>query len=137
MSLCRLEKETRVSGLSKLKTVLWTVYLTIIICSTAWELFPLPQNSKEYMGIAASFIWCIGLFGYIFQRRIFHRLFWRIWFSLILVATACAFTIFISTMFASVTQIQFLPSGVMLALSFPMYFALYAYAYRSPNVWQN
>ena len=125
------------TGRSKYKTVLWSVYLTIIVCSTVWELLPLPQNPKEYIGIVSSFVWCIGLFGFIFQRRILHKLFWRIWFSLISAFTASAFTIFIFTMFTSITQMQLLSYGVMLVLSFPMYYALHAYAYRSPNVWQS
>ena len=124
------------TGRSKYKTVLWSVYLTIIVCSTVWDLVPLPQNPKEYIGVVASFIWCIGLFGFIFQRRILHKLFWRILFSLILAAAAAAFTVFIF-MFTSFTQMQLLSYAVMLVLSFPMYYAIYAYAYRSPNVWQS
>ena len=124
---------------SKYKTVLWSVYLAIMVCGTILELLPPPQNPKEYIGIVSGFIWCIGLFGFIFQRRILHKLFWRLWFSLILVATAIAFTFFTFMMFTSVTQThtQMLISGATLILIFPMYYALYAYAYRSPNIWQS
>lgn len=123
---------------SKYKTVLWSVYLAIMASNAILGLVPLPQNSKEYIGVVASFIWCIGLFGFIFQRRILHKMFWRLWFSLILVFTASSFTFFTFTMFTSTTQThtQHLFYGAVIMLIFPMYYALYAYAYRSPSVWQ-
>ena len=123
---------------SKYKTVLWSVYLAIIACNAILGLVDLPQKPIEYIGVVASFIWCIGLFGFIFQRRILHRIFWRIWFSLVLVAAASAFTVITFTMFTNITQshTELLFYGAVFALFFPMYYALYAYAYRSPSVWQ-
>ena len=126
---------------SKFKTVLWSVYLVIMSCYAILGLVSLPQNPKEYIGVIASFIWCIGLFGFIFQRRILYKIFWRIWFSLILVSAAGAFTIFTFTTFTTFTKItlshkDFLFYGAVFILFFPMYYALHAYAYRSPNIWQ-
>jgi NADH:ubiquinone oxidoreductase subunit K len=122
------------------KTVLWSVYLAIIVCSILWELLPLPQNPKEYIGIVSSLIWCIGLFGFVFQRRILHKLFWRIWFSLIMLTTASAFTLFIFTMSTRISQTPsyalLLFYSAIIVLILPMYYALYAYVYRSPNIWQ-
>ena len=124
---------------SKYKTVLWSVYLAIMACNAILGLVDLPQKPIEYIGVVASFIWCIGLFGFIFQRRILHRIFWRIWFSLILVAAASAFTFITFTVFTNITQShkQLLFYGAGLILLFPMYYALYTYAYRSPSVWQS
>ena len=121
------------------KTVLWSIYLAIIACSTIFGLFPLPENPKEYIGIVYSFIWCIGLFGFILQRRILYKLFWRIWLSLIFIATGMGFTLFIFMMFTDgfPTQGQLIFYGVVLVLTLPMYYAIYVYAYRSPSVWQS
>ena len=123
---------------SKYKTVLWSVYLAIMASNAIWGLVHLPQNPKDFIGVVASFVWCVGLFGFIFQRRILHKLFWRIWFSLILIVSAIALTFITFTMFTNFTQshTQLLFYGAALIMLFPMYYALYAYAYRSPSVWQ-
>ena len=107
-------------------------------CNAILGLVSIPQNPEEYIGVIAGFIWCIGLFGFIFQRRILYKIFWRIWFSLILVTAACAFTFFTFTMFTKITlsHTELLFYGAVFILLFPMYYALYAYAYRSPNIWQ-
>lgn len=123
----------------KYKTVLWLIYLAIIACITILGFFPLPQNPKEYISIVFGFIWCIGLSGFVFQRRILYKLFWRIWLSLIFIATGMGFTLFIFSIFtgSSPTYGQLIFYGAMLVVTFPMYYAIYVYAYRSPSVWQS
>jgi len=108
--------------MSKL-TLLWKIYFWIFSFVIIISIFFINSGSKhEWIMVSLDIVGLIGLFGFAYQKRILSNIFWRGWW----VAAVANEILFIATSgknFISVTSV------ITLILIFPMYVALFIYAF--------
>jgi len=133
----------------------------------AWKIYFWPFSAlaiySNYDSFAYDSIWqiisylrnllvCIGLigaFGYIYNKKIFNNLFWKIFFWIALydeVIMFCEdFWKHIPLELPNPYSIEYFLEqkyymffdGIIIALLFPFYLSIFLYAYRSKTIWIN
>jgi hypothetical protein len=122
----------------------WKVYFGFVALLTAIGVmvegvaWMQPLDALSYSGALVSLC---GLFGYAFSRRIGTFQFWRIW-----LLVALLFDVLYETLLTELGLANQIPGSeplqpvewvVIIPLILPVYFGLYLYGYRSPELWQD
>ena len=84
---------------------------------------------------AWSLIGIFALLGYIFKKPVGWQNLWKVYFGLV-VFVACAFLIFTGYSFISLSSSEgaaFI--AIMYLVQIPYWFAIWAYAYKSQDIW--
>ena len=110
----------------KICKILWILYAIIYLW--LWGAPHYWSNSLDfYIRLAVALIILTGIIGYITQLRIAYKIIWRVLFLILL---------FIFSFSLIVAVISERSGLLMLILLLPALYALYAYAYRSKNIWE-
>lgn len=116
------------------KQFAWWYYFWFLVVLAAISPFFGPFGLTDWVFWAFDLIGLIGLWAYLRRRPVVSRHLWSAYF-LVAVAVALYYSIDI---FAEETEHLALMIGVStvaLAVSFPLFLALWRYAFRSPDVW--
>lgn len=116
------------------KQFAWWYYFWFLVVLAAISPFFDPFGLTDWVFWAFDLIGLIGLWAYLRRRPVVSRHLWSAYF-LVAVAVALYYSIDI---FAEETEHLALMIGVStvaLAVSFPLFLALWRYAFRSPDVW--
>ncbi len=116
------------------KQFAWWYYFWFLVVLAAISPFFGPLDLADWASWAFDIIGLIGLWAYLRRRPIFSRYLWSAYF-LVAVAVTLYYSV---TLFAEETEFPALVIGVFaiaLAVSFPLFLALWRYAFRCPDVW--
>ena len=144
-----LENEIKIK-----RSIFWKIYFWLIICVSVWGLnYTLSHENSgliEIIDIPMTLIATIGLFGYVFSKRIYKQSFW-----------ICFFWIFLAYSLVSpfLSEIEFSPPDdpelsaaenkfintfsmifsfvLIIPLFLPSYIGLLLYALPSNKLWKN
>lgn len=118
----------------------WWYYFWLITALSIASLFFI-QGWLDALHVLAGVPALVGLWAYLRKRRVLHRYFWAAYFLYNVgvgiwdvVATVSdsgeAFQVFGAT-----AWLLFALMALVTALMFPLYLALWRYAFRSPQIW--
>ena len=136
------------------RSIFWKIYYWLIVCVSVWGLnYTLSHENSwliEIIDIPMTLIATIGLFGYVFSKRIYKQSFW-----------ICFFWIFLAYSLVSpfLSEIEFSPPDdpelsaaenkfintfsmifsfvLIIPLFLPSYIGLLLYALPSNKLWKN
>lgn len=114
----------------------WLAFVLVLMVFAIQSLFTQFQTPQGVqLTVLSSFVTttlgCIGVTGYALNRRIGPLLLWRVLFFMTLFGIA-ALALSLVIYFKSKTLQQLL---IAVAISGPIAYALFKYAYRSPDLW--
>jgi hypothetical protein len=116
------------------KQFAWWYYFWFLVVLGAISPFFGPLDLTDWAFWAFDIIGLVGLWAYLRRRPIISRHLWSAYFL-----AAVAISLYYSvTAFTEETEFLALFIGVCavaLAISFPLFLALWRYAFRSPDVW--
>lgn len=116
------------------KQFAWWYYFWFLVVLAAISPFFGPLDLTDWASWAFDLIGLIGLWAYLRRRPVGSRHLWSAYF-LVAVAVTLYYSV---TLFAEETEFPALVIGVLaiaLAVSFPLFLALWRYAFRCPEVW--
>lgn len=116
------------------KQFAWWYYFWFLVVLAAISPFFGPLDLTDWASWAFDLIGLIGLWAYLRRRPVVSRHLWSAYF-LVAVAVTLYYSV---TLFAEETEFPALVIGVLaiaLAVSFPLFLALWRYAFRCPEVW--
>jgi len=119
------------------KVIFWWLYATLVIFLASFNLHQTISRDEFWVRNAISTIitllCLIGVYGFVYQKPIYKRLFWLFLFWL--TAISQAWTLAISAVFAFNVPAYLLNSLLELALTLPLLYALYRYGSDSNPIW--
>jgi hypothetical protein len=116
----------------------WRIYASVTVVIFILSFFLFPQTPVQF---AIDTFWIVGLvplYGYLEQVPILSPELWRVYFVVSVSAFVGQFLYAFYTVGAAILpELQATLNGVLFALIFvaPMFWANYAYAFRSPHLW--
>ncbi|KUM51544.1 hypothetical protein [Rheinheimera sp. EpRS3] len=120
-----------------MKKVFWLIYAVLNIAIILLSVYYLISNNAfsilSIFSSVFSIIYLIGLFGYIFEKRVWTAVIWRRFFYLICFGTALMFTVGV---FSSIEH-ALIDAIFGSVFSIPMIFALYQYSKAEQRFWIN
>jgi len=124
------------------RSIWWKYYFFFLVGLTA--LGSIEILSNEASGIAEAIyypifiIGTIGLYGYVFSKKILHRSFWLYFIAIYLAATFAYFFITDIDQCAGMTkEMCFYAHIISWAISLPGYIGILLYGLPSNNLWNN
>lgn len=119
-----------------MKDGLWKLYALLFVAIQIWSILESDKNSTEFGFFIWSLAGTLALIGYVFKKPIGARIIWRIYFGL-LVLSAAVFLSFVLIGLISNPNIEIMSDIVfIIAVQMPYWFAIWAYAYKSNQIWQ-
>lgn len=112
----------------------WWLYFWLLVVSNVASIFLDPPDPEDWMLLLLSGIGLLGLWGYLQERALGHRLFWVAFFGLGVLSIAYYLTqpFLLDPAWRGVV----LGGAVVgLVVSAPLLVALWRYAFRSPGIW--
>jgi|GEM_PF-3330675 len=115
---------------------LWKGYAIVMCAFTIWSLLSSGLDVTSLGVSIFNAVGLIGLYGYIFNTGIGHTFMWKIYFGL-LAFWMSAFAVFSVTGLVSHFELGLaLGFGLLLGVQMPLFYALWAYVYKSKELWQ-
>jgi len=116
------------------KQFAWWYYFWFLVVLAAISPFFGPLDLTDWALWAFDLIGLIGLWAYLRRRPIVSRHLWSAYF-LFAVAATLYYSIAIFVEGTEFLAFIIGVSAIALAVSFPLFLALWRYAFRSPDVW--
>ena len=95
----------------------------------------------DFLDMALSTVSTVGLFGYVFQKRIGRKPFWRVWLPSVLVWDLAYLTIIQSAglggMVSEEESMGFMEIGISFLILLPIYIGLFRYGNRCAALWES
>lgn len=115
---------------------LWKIYVVLIFGTFSWNVFRYEFDVMSMIFTALSLVNIIGVCGFAFKVAIGRAFFWKINFGFF--ALMCSsFLVFSAFGLAQNFHLGLAVSlGVVVAFQMPLAYGLWAYAYKSEEVWQ-
>ena len=117
------------------RSIFWKIYFVLLICLIVWgtneSLIDENSGLVEIIDVPMTLIATIGLFGYVFSKRIYKQWFW-----------ICFFGVYSSYSFFSffkANEVNLYPLFTVIfaiTLTLPAYIALLLYALPSNKLWK-
>ena len=124
------------------RSICWKYYFYFLVALTALGFIEFLIN--EAAGIAEaiyyplSIIAIIGLYGYIFNKKILHRSFWLYFLAIYLAATIAYFFVTDIDMSAGLTPEEYIYVNIFSwVISMPGYIGILLYGLPSNKLWNN
>ncbi len=120
----------------------WKYYFYILVALTA--IGPIEYLINEGTGITEviyvplSIIALIGLYGYVFSKKMFHRSFWLYFLAIYLAATIAYYFVTDIDLSAGMTPAEYIFVNIFSWLiSLPAYIGILLYGLPSNKLWNN
>ena len=112
----------------------WWLYFWVLVLSNVTSIFLDPPDLEDWMLLLLSGIALVGLWGYLRNRALGHRLFWVAFFGISVAAIAYYLT---QPFLVDPAWRNLVLGGAVIGLflSAPLLLALWRYAFRSPHIW--
>ena len=121
------------------RSIFWKIYLCFIVFLTVWGVYTcfIDENLRlmEIIDTAMTLPATIGLFGYVFSKRIYKQWFWICFFG---VYSSYSFIMEVKHLLYAleVSQFQLFTVIFAITLTLPAYIALLLYALPSNKLWK-
>ena len=121
---------------SQLKKIALITLGVFYLVSLVFELFQsavIGDFAILIIGGFLNFLYLLGFFGYVLNKRIWNAVVWRKLFFLLLCGTVTKF--FISVLFINEEFIRIIESILETVFSFPIIYCLYKYSKTDRSIW--
>ena len=121
------------------RSIFWKIYFCFIVFITVWGVYTclIDENLRlmEIIDTAMTLPATIGLFGYVFSKRIYKQWFWICFFG---VYSSYSFIMEVKHLLYAleVSQFQLFTVIFAITLTLPAYIALLLYALPSNKLWK-
>jgi hypothetical protein len=120
----------------------WKYYFYLLVAITALGSIEFLINEAsgiaEAIYVPLSIIGLIGLYGYVFSRKILHRTFWLYFIAIYLAATIAYYFVTDIDLSADMTPEEYIYVNIFSwAISLPGYIGILLYGLPSNKLWNN
>ena len=147
--MTNMEKEPIITDVKIQRSIFWKIYFFIITGITLFGF--MEMISYENLGIAeiismlTASIGTIGLYGYVFSKRLFKRSFWLYFLAVYIILNIAYFFITDAVIFPEIEELSPAENKSVILLtiifgfviSFPSYVGLLLYGIPANKLWKN
>tara|TARA_B100000586_G_C19869145_1_gene326051 strand:- start:72 stop:515 length:444 start_codon:yes stop_codon:yes gene_type:complete len=144
-----MEEEQSISNIKVERSIFWKIYFCFMVYICVWATNENLNDENfgiiDFIDILMMLIWAIGLFGYVFSKRIYKQSFWIYFFGIYL--AFCLVHPFLSEIEfvpddpeLSATENKFIKTFALvfaILLSLPSYIGLLLYGLPSNKLWKD
>ena len=122
--------------MGKYTSLFWKFYAVLLVASYIASFFIQPLDVGTLLPTVFAGVGVVGLAGFAYGVPIGPRIFWRIYFGLLILFTGLFLGFFALSIFnmERLTE-MLLPATSLVFCVLPLSYALWAYAYKSTSLW--
>lgn len=119
----------------------WKVYfwiMVVVLVTSHLIVFSSGARIHNYLDVPISLITVAGIYAYAYKIKLINQYIWKIWlvFAIVWEILLSILLTTIDTKYEVGFYVDLIAALISLALILPGYIALYIYAFRSDDIWQ-